>query len=791
MTTVNIEIDGKKVEARNGLMLIEAADEVGIDIPRFCYHKKLSIAANCRMCLVEVEKAAKPLPACATPVTDGMKVFTRSPKAINAQKGVMAFLLINHPLDCPICDQGGECELQDVAVGRGGSEFKFYENKRIVVDKDIGPLISTDMTRCIHCTRCVRFGDEIAGIREIGSTGRGEHMEIGTYIAGSVTSEVSANVIDLCPVGALTSKPFRYRARAWELGSTSTIAGHDCLGSNVSVHTRDNEVLRVVPRDNDSVNESWISDRDRFSYEGANSGERLTKPMIKVDGEWQETDWNTALENASRGLQAVIDGAGSEQLGCLVSPNSTVEELYLAQKLMRGLGSHNIDHRLRQNDFSGQEGASPFPYLGLPLEELDQLDGGLLIGSNIRKDQPVAALRLRTASMNGAQFCLLNPVDYEFNFTVASSMIVAPSKMVASLASIAKSLFETAGSTPSGITADLINGATVGEASKTAADSLLAANKSAVILGNYASHHPQASTLRALADVIAEASNSTLGQLSDGCNSAGGWLSGAVPHRLAGTKKSSPIGLTAKTMLTEPRKGYLLVGIEPALDCAGGTAAENAIASADYTVALTAYRSESLDNSANVLLPITPLTETSGSIVNIEGRLQSFTGAVTPKGDSRPAWKVLRVLGNLFDVDGFDYFSSDEVTGEFQSLTSRIKPSSKATHKLSAEITISDGLQRISECAIYAGDAQVRRSSSLQQTYDAMSCFTVQLSKTTAEENGVVDCERLLIKQGELEIDIPMVINDRVADGTLLVYSGLPQTSGLAADFSPITITKA
>ncbi len=791
MTTVNIEIDGKKVEARNGLMLIEAADEAGIDIPRFCYHKKLSIAANCRMCLVEVEKAAKPLPACATPVTDGMRIFTRSPRAINAQKGVMEFLLINHPLDCPICDQGGECELQDIAVNYGNSESKFRENKRIVTDKDIGPLIATDMTRCIHCTRCVRFGDEIAGVREIGSTGRGEHMEIGTYIAGSVTSEVSGNVIDLCPVGALTSKPYRYSARAWELTVAPAIAAHDCLGSNVLVHSLNNEVLRVVPRDNEAINESWISDRDRFSYEGASSDERLTTPMIKVDGEWQETDWNTALENASRGIQSVVDAAGAEELGCLTSPNSTVEELYLAQKLMRGLGSHNIDHRLRQNDFADQDGAPPFPYLGMSLEELELLDGGLLIGTNLRKDQPIAALKLRAASLNGSQFCTLNPVDYDFNFTVATSVVVIPSKMVARLASVAKSLLEITGNAASGIAAEIILDASVDDASKAIADNLHSSNNSAVILGSYASHHPQASTLRALASVIAGESGSSVGSLSDGCNGSGAWMAGAVPHRLAAGKRSPSIGLNAKTMLEKPRKGYLLLGVEPSLDCAGGITVEKAVATADYTVALTAYRSASLDACADVLLPIVPLTETSGSLVNIEGRMQSFSAAVMPKGDSRPAWKVLRVLGNIFDLEGFEYLSSSDVSQELQALISNLKPTSKGVSTLSDDVAVVEGLQRVTECASYSGDAQLRRSPSLQQTSDALSCLAVQLSRATAEKSGVLDCTRLLLKQGEVEIDIPMVINDRVADGALLVYSGLPQTSGLAADFSPITIKKA
>lgn len=790
MSTVNIEIDGKKVEARNGSMLIEAADEVGINIPRFCYHKKLSIAANCRMCLVEVEKAAKPLPACATPVTDGMKVFTRSPKAINAQKGVMEFLLINHPLDCPICDQGGECELQDVAMGYGKDESRFYENKRIVPEQNIGPLIATDMTRCIHCTRCVRFGDEIAGVRELGATGRGEHMEIGTYVANSVSSEVSGNVIDLCPVGALTSKPFRYTARAWELATTTGISGQDCLGSNLTMHTHNNEVLRVVPNDNEAINEAWLSDRDRFAYEGANSDERLTTPMIKVDGEWQETDWNTALENAARGLQAVVDKSGAEQLGCLLSANSTTEELFLAQKLMRGLGSNNVDHRLRQIDYSDQQGASAFPWLGLAIEELDTLDSGLLIGSNVRKDQPVASLRLRKASMNGAKFCAVNPVDYDFNFSMASSVTVSPSKMVDALASVAKAVFAKSGKTPSGVASAVITAASDDAAATDIAETLCGADRSAVILGNYAASHPQASTLRAIAATIAEETDSTIGFLSEGANCAGAWLAGALPHRKEGNKKSSSIGLDAKAMISNPREGYLLLGMEPALDCADGLSAERTLSEADCVVALTAYRSESLEKCADVLLPVTPMTETSGTLVNVEGRWQSFNGAVAPKGDARPGWKVLRVLGNLFDVDGFDYLSSEDVANELREHCDSVKPSSKFSGSLS-ESSHSSGLQRISECAMYAVNAQTRRSESLQQTADAVNNDAVHICRTTADEHGVSDCEQIVIKQGDCEIELPLIINDRVAADSVLVYSGLPQTAGLAADFSPIKIQKA
>lgn len=715
MTTVSIEIDGKKIEARGDAMLIEAADEAGITIPRFCYHKKLSIAANCRMCLVEVEKAAKPLPACATPVTEGMKVLTRSPKAIRAQKNVMEFLLINHPLDCPICDQGGECELQDVAVGYGKDVSRFAENKRVVASKSIGPLIATDMTRCIHCTRCVRFGEEISGVRQLGATGRGEHMEIGTYIATTLDTEMSANVIDLCPVGALTSKPFRYTARAWEMTQHSSVAPHDCIGSNIFIHARRNEIMRVVPRENEDVNECWISDRDRFSYEGVNSADRVTAPMIKIDGRWQQTDWNTALDNVAIGLRKVVE-KGADSLGCLISPSASVEELYLAQKLMRGLGSHNIDHRLHQTDFAAEQNAPAAPALGITLKQIEDRDAILLIGSNVRKDQPIAAHRLRMAALQGAKIYAVNPADYGVNFDLAHNHVVQPEAMVASLAAIASALLgKTGKSAPDGFAA-LSQGVAVTDSHQLIADGLIKAGNVAVIVGNYGNHHPQASAIHGLAELIARLADASYGALTFGANATGAWHAGAVPHRSAGAESVTTPGLNVRQMAETGLPGYLLVNVEPEYDTAYTAELQASLGRAEFVVALAGYQTDALLASANVILPSASFGETSGTLVNIEGRWQSFNGAVAPKGDARPAWKILRVLGNLLSVAGFDYMSSEEVLKDVKSKMGAGK--SNGWGCVSASPATATDYARAGSVGIYAVDGIVRRAPALQQTAD-------------------------------------------------------------------------
>ncbi len=769
---LKIEIDGKQIEVAPGSTIIEAADAAGISIPRFCYHKKLSVAANCRMCLVDVEKAIKPLPACATPVADGMKVATHSAKAIAAQKGVMEFLLINHPLDCPICDQGGECELQDLAVGYGGDVSRYQEMKRVVLDKDIGPLIATEMTRCIHCTRCVRFGQELAGMMELGATGRGEHMRIGTYVAQSVDSELSGNMIDLCPVGALTSKPFRYTARTWELSDVPGVSPHDCVGANLNVQVQRNQVMRVLPRENEDVNEIWLADRDRFSYEALNSTERLLKPMVRENGKWRETDWSTALNVAVDGMQKAIAAHGPQCIGALASPTSTVEEFYLLQKLLRTLGSGNVDHRLRQRDFSDDADAPLFPYIGLPIRELETLDAALLIGSNIRKDQPLLGLRLRKAFLHGAALCAVNPVDYDFSFDLKAKVIFDPAAMPAALARIARALAESNGASLPSEVAALANGKP-SDAEQAIAAGLKGASKVSVLVGNIAMMHPQAALLRSLADLIAELSGARLGLLPE-ANGAGGWLAGCVPQRGANGVPAEPAGQNAHDMFAQPLKGYFIFGAEPVLDSADGKRAQAALNQAGCVVAFSAFKS-SLSDVAHVLLPLAAFTETDGTFVNAEGRFQSFTAAVTPAGDARPGWKILRVLGNLFKLSGFDYTTATGVLAELQQNT-------EATARLKARrfapAPAVNGLQRIAEVSMYAIDPLVRRAPALQKARDN-SGPVARMHPREAQKQGVGGSTRLRVIAGGESVTLDFLVDRRIPEGCVSIPAACPETLAL------------
>jgi NADH-quinone oxidoreductase subunit G len=786
---VNIEINGQPCQARKGAMIIEVTDALDISVPRFCYHKKLSIAANCRMCMVEVEKVPKPLPACATPVTEGMKIFTRSDIATGGQKAVMEFLLINHPLDCPICDQGGECELQDLALGYGRDVSRFSEKKRVVADKYIGPLIATDMTRCIHCTRCIRMLREVAGKMELGATGRGENMEIGTYIENSLESELSGNVIDVCPVGALTSKPFRFKARAWELQQHPTVAPHDCVGSNLYAHTRRGEVMRVVPRENEAINEVWLSDRDRFSYEGLSSDDRLAAPMIKVDGEWQTVDWETGLQAAVDGLRAVIDAHGADQMGVLVSPTATLEEMSLLQAIARALGINNIDHRLRQLDFTDQDTAPLCPTLGQSVEALESVDAALVIGSNTRKDQPIAGHRLRKAAMAGARVMFVNPVDYEFLFDVHAKAIVPPSKMAQTLAGIA-ACFPAAGKQATDAVKDAIAAAKPDDTQRAIASALKDADTATVILGNVASAHPQFSMLKALAAVIATATDATLGVLTDGCNSVGGWLAGALPHRGPAGGAVAQAGLDVHAMLAAPRKGYLLFGVEPEYDCADAALAASALGSAEVVVSVSPYASDALKARADVLLPVGSFAETSGTYINTEGCWQSFAGVASPYGESRPGWKVLRVLANQFGLDGFEQISSEEIRDELHAQAGQMSlDNSQAAGPVAGPMKL-DGLERVGDVPIHSVDALVRRSASLQATPDAGSAGLVRLNSMQAENSGVRDGYSVHIKQGDASTTMDVEINDRVADGCVWVQTGTTAAASLGAGFGPITIER-
>jgi len=773
VSKLKIEIDGQQLEVAPGSTIIEAADAAGIVIPRFCYHEKLSVAANCRMCLVDVEKAAKPLPACATPVTDGMKVATRSAKAVGAQKGVMEFLLINHPLDCPICDQGGECELQDLAVGYGGDVSRYQEMKRIVKDKDIGPLIATDMTRCIHCTRCVRFGEELGGIMELGATGRGEHMRIGTYVAHSVDSELSGNMIDLCPVGALTSKPFRYSARSWELDSHASVSPHDCVGSNLNVEVRRNHVMRVLPRENEDVNEIWLADRDRFSYEAVNSAERLLKPMLREQGGWRETDWSTALGKVTDGFKKQIAAHGAGSLGALASPTATIEEFYLLQKLLRALGSGNIDHRLRAADFGDDAEAALYPSLGQPIRELENVDCALLVGSNVRKEQPLLGLRLRKAFLKGAALFVVNPVDYEFTFDLKARVITDPVGMVAALARVARALAEIRSQALPADLAALAAGS-ISDAERAIAAGLHGSTKGAVLLGDFAMNHAQAATLRALADLIAELSGAQLGVLA-AANSAGGWLAGCLPHRGANGGVASVTGMNARDMLARPLKSYVLFGIEPDLDCLDGQRALRTLQQAEFVVAFSAFKPRAADY-AQVLLPLAPFTETDGTYVNTEGRYQSFQAAVTPDGEARPGWKILRVLGNLFGLSGFEYTTAAEVLAEIKTADQPGAGRLKARHFGNTPAV--NGLQRILEVPMYSGDPLLRRAPALQRTRDN-SGPVARMNAREANRQGVGSVARVrVILNGEAAV-LDLLIDRRIPDGCVHIPAGYPETAAL------------
>ncbi len=756
-TPITIFVDGKAIQARKGAMLIEATDAAGIHIPRFCYHKKLSVAANCRMCLVEVEKAKGPVPACATPVMDGMKVYTRSKLALSAQKATMEFLLINHPLDCPICDQGGECELQDIAMGYGSDVSRYTEAKRAVKDKDIGPLIQTDMTRCIHCTRCVRFGEEVAGMRELGGIGRGEHMTIGTYVERTVQSELSGNIIDLCPVGALTSKPFRYSARAWELRQYDSIAPHDALGSNIHLHVLGNTVKRVVPKENEAINEVWLSDRDRFSYEGLNSPERMEKPMIKVNGQWQETDWQTALDFTVQGLKKIP----GDQIGALASPTCTVEEMYLLQKLMRGIGCHNIDHRLRQADFRDQEELPEFPWLGQKVEELEDLDAALIIGSNIREEIPLINYRFHKAVDHGGEFFIVNSADFNFNWQAVGRLIQSPSATERVLAGIVKALIGGEEADPAVHT--LLQGIEPTREQQIIATSLASAQHSGVFLGQIAASNPNASKLRALAGLIAEYADSKLGYFPEAANSCGAWLAGVLPHRGPGGRPCEEQGLNARAMFENGLKGYFLLGTEPELDSLTSVAADQSLTAADFVVSVFPFRSEKMMAYADVLLPMALFAETSGTFVNLEGTWQSFNGAVKPRGDARPAWKILRVLGNQFELEGFDYTSSDEVLKEVRRQCRGITPDNRGKWSLPEQIGSEEqGIELMFDTPIYFTDPLVRRAPALQAMEDVHESV-LHVHPSLADTLKVNDGDTIRIRQDNHMIELKSCIDDRLS----------------------------
>ncbi|MDH3748120.1 MAG: NADH-quinone oxidoreductase subunit NuoG [Gammaproteobacteria bacterium] len=713
---VNIEVDGEPVEARKGQMVMEVTDKIGAYIPRFCYHEKLSIAANCRMCLVEIEKAPKPMPACATPVGEGMKVFTRSAKAIAAQKATMEFLLINHPLDCPICDQGGECELQDLAMGYGRDVSRYNDRKRVVKDKDIGPLVSTDMTRCIHCTRCVRFGEEITGMPQLGTTERGEDMKIGTYVENSIDHELSANIIDLCPVGALNNKPYRYSARAWEMTQHATISPHDCVGSNLYAHVLRGTVKRVVPRDNESINETWISDRDRFSYQAIYSRERLQAPRVKESGEWRELDWDEALSKAADAL----NHANGERIGMLASPSVTVEEAHLLVQLAKHLGTNNIDHRITRRDFSDQDNDPTFPWLGVDIADLERQNAIFVVGSNLRREAPILAHRVRKSALAGAQVSFANSQEHDYFFKIANSLSgVGLVEMLAgvALAAVGKSV-------PDQI-AGLLSDIEPSKAQNAIAESLKDADDALVLIGNVAGRHAAFSAVRVLSAVIADATGARIGYLSEGSNTAGAHLAGLLPHRGQGGKSRSGEALNASTMLDEKLDAVVLVNVEPDADIRSTEDAVAKLAKQAFVVALTPFVSEALLAAADLLLPIGTFAETSGTYINAAGTWQSFAGIANPVGESRPAWKVLRVIGNLVEAPEFDYVTSEDVRDEIAAAVGDVNPDNAyAGNRKIAKPNGADVSPDDIDTPLYSVDGMVRRAEALQLTAEACRVTT-------------------------------------------------------------------
>ena len=770
---VEIELDGKAVEVPQGSMVMHAANKLGTYVPHFCYHKKLSIAANCRMCLVEVEKAPKPLPACATPVTQGMKVFTHSAKAVEAQRSVMEFLLINHPLDCPICDQGGECQLQDLAVGYGKSNSRYDEEKRVVFHKNVGPLISMqEMTRCIHCTRCVRFGQEVAGVMELGMVNRGEHSEITTFVGQTVDSELSGNMIDLCPVGALTSKPFRYAARTWELGRKRSVSPHDSLGANTTVQTKANKVMRVVALENEAINECWISDRDRFSYEGLNSADRVTTPMVKQGGQWLETDWQSALDYVAHSLKTISAESGSEAIGALAHPISSTEELHLLQKMVRGLGSKQVETRLRQSDVVA---AACAPWLGMPIAKINELDRVLVVGSFLRKDQPILAARIRTASKRGLQVTRIDAGGDDW-LIPSNGIAAAPSAWLNTLSEVAQAVAKAKSiSAPAG-TANLA----VSPAAQKIADSLISSESAALLLGSAAIAHQHASDLHVLAQFIAEQTGATLGFLPVGGNSVGASLVNAN-------------GTGVESVLSGERRAVILMNIEPDADLPNPEAARAALAKANTVIALSAYKSADLLEVADVILPISTFTETVSTFVNLEGRAQTIQPSVKPLGDSRPAWKVIRVLGGLLGLDGFLFNLPEEVLGEAlpENYCTRLSNKTSATSIASGNTAPLNGLERVADVNIYAGDQIVRRSSALQLTRDAKRGNQVGLNQKTFSELGLKEGDAVRVTQGSLSVDMPATLEVNLAPGAVRISAGTMASAKLGSMFGPVTISKA
>jgi NADH-quinone oxidoreductase subunit G len=772
---VNIEIDGQKLQVPKNSMIIAAADKAGIPIPRFCYHDKLPIAANCRMCMVETEMGGKPMPkpqpACATPVMEGMKIYTQSQRALSAQRNVMEFLLINHPLDCPICDQGGECELQDLAMGYGRSVSRFVERKRVVPDEDLGPLIATDMTRCIQCTRCVRFMTEVAGSPELGGMGRGENLEIGTYIGKTIDSELGGNIIDVCPVGALTNKVFRFKARAWELIARESIGYHDALGSNLWLHTRRGEVLRAVPRDNESINECWLSDRDRYSHQGLYAGDRATKPMIRKDGELVEATWEEAIAFVAQGLKD--NGA---DLGALVAPFASSEEGFLLAQITRALGSDNIDHRLRVSDFiDGAAGAT----FEMPLAAIEKANAVLLVGSNPRQDQPLLGHRIRKAATHGAKVYAINPLDFDLNFALAGRFTALPNQFAGELAALAAAAGEGGVAAPAELAA-VIASAKPTDAHRAAIKTLRDAGSSVLVFGDYAGHHVQASLLRALARFIAQATNSAFNEITDGANAVGLARVGVLP-------KAN--GKDAAAILAQPPKSFLVYHAG-SQDTSSPSRFDDVRSNANFCVYIGAYACNGVKRTAHAVLPIGLPPEIDGTYVNIDGVVQTVAAGGKLPGDARPGWKVLRALGAAIGVAGFDFTDIGEVRTLVKSAV-EAKYTNPGTGKINTAAAQASGagLQRIATLPIYRSDAVLRRAPALQAHPLTGHC-AIGLNPEDALALGLSEGAKAKISGGAGEIELPVIVTRVVPRGGAWIEKTWSETRVLPGNGGMLTVTR-
>jgi len=786
---VNIEVDGIAMEVPKNSMIIEATDKAGISVPRFCYHSKLSIAANCRMCLVDVEKAPKPMPACATPVMDGMKVYTHSRRAIDAQHGVMEFLLINHPLDCPICDQGGECELQDQAVGYGRSVSRFVERKRVVTDHDIGPLVQTYLTRCIQCTRCVRFLDEIAGTSELGMYGRGDRASIGASIEQGVNSELSGNIIDLCPVGALTNKPFRYSARAWELMAKPSVAVHDGVGSSMWYHSRRGQIMRAVPRENESTNETWLSDRDRYSHFGLNSEDRVLEPMIKFDGEWQAVSWEEGIRAASEALRSAVTSHGGEQLGALMSASVSTEEYYLAQRLVRGLGCQNIDYRLREQDFSDDNSRSHGAGFSTPMDAIDAADTILLVGSHIQHEAPLLGQRVRKAWRRGAKISALNPVDWNLNFSLDNAVITAPQNMVSELAAIARAVSGLTRKELPGTLQAAVNNAEAGDVHRAIADALIGEGNKMILLGQAALAHREAAWLRNLSAWISSATGSALNIVTHGGNATGAEMAGALPGRGPGNSETDA-GLNAREMVATTLKSYLLWDIEPRFDMANPSLVLEALGSAEHVVAVAAFAGEGLKSFADVILPLAPVAKSEGLFYTLDGQSFEVEPAGKASGQAKSGWKILRQLGAALELDGFSQVDRtelvNEMLGEIGNVDTPTANADMNSPGMAAPQKVA-GLHRVGELAMYSVDALCRRSEDLQKTVHAQNDF-VGLNAQDARELALSDGQQANVSQGGVHTSLPVRICNELPSGAVWVKTAIGVAVGLGDSFGPISV---